>query len=171
MKTAVILFGFAMMWAMTPGAGRCANVIGSVQNEQGRPVNDVVISARNSAGMTMSQGTTNPQGKYEIFGLAPGKYDFNVNPGKSGLKSGTAVSYLNQKGLTINWRLSPVDPPLASAREGAELEVAGDPFGFSAGEFASLVVLAAGGIAGGVVGGYGAAGGFSSSSAPASPSL
>ena len=169
MKTLTILLGLLLLSGAAPSMALCANVIGLVQNEQGHPVSGVVISARNSSGMVLSQGTTNLQGKYEIFGLAPGKYDFKLDPGTTGLKPGTAVSYLNQKGLTIDWRLSPVDPALALAHEGTELEVAGDPFGFSAGEFASLVVLSMTAVGGGVVAGYGAAGGFSGPSA--SPSL
>lgn len=163
----VAVIAAASVLAPTPGF--CANVVGAVQNESGAPVGGAVISVRNARGQILSEGMTSPQGRYEIYGLAPGKYVFAIDPRQSALRTGTAVSYLSEKNLTINWRLSPADPALASAEEG-DGEIADDPFGFSAAEFASLIVLGVGGVAAGVVGGYGAAGGFSSSS-PASPAL
>ncbi len=170
MKTAAIALA-GWLICVTPCAAWSANVVGSVVDTDSHPVNGIVITARNMAGKVFSQGTTNQQGRYEMTGLAPGEYQYRLDPGKSGFKPGSAVSYLGAKGLTINWKLSSVNMALASAHEGADEQVAGDPFGFSAGEFASLVVLTAGGVAGAVVGGYAAAGGFSSPSAPASPSL
>jgi hypothetical protein len=149
----------------------CADVVGTVSDAQGNPIPRVQITAQTPTGNVVSQGLTGANGKYQINGLNPGTYDYVLNPLKTGFKGGTAVSNLDAKGLTINWKLSPTAPPIAMASEGTDVAMAGDPFGYSAGEFASLVVLAAGGVAAGVVGGYGAAGGFSSNSPAASPAL
>ncbi|MBF6571120.1 MAG: carboxypeptidase regulatory-like domain-containing protein [Candidatus Binataceae bacterium] len=149
----------------------CAEIVGTVSDTQGNPVQGVQITAQTSAGRVVGQAFSSANGKYQITQINPGTYDFLLNPLQSGFKAGSGVADLNSKGLTINWKLSPTAPALALASEGTEVALAGDPFGYSAGEFAALLVLAAGGVAAGVVGGYGAAGGFSSSPSAASPAL
>jgi hypothetical protein len=162
----VVLFVLA-----TASLALCADIVGTVSDIPGNPVQNVQITAQTSTGKVLAQALTSADGKYRISGLSPGTYGYSLNPLQSGFKGGTAVSYLDSKGLTINWKLSATALPVALASEGAEDKLAGDPFGYSAGEFASLVVLAAGGVAAGVVAGYGASGGFSEGSPPASPAL
>jgi hypothetical protein len=149
----------------------CADIVGTVLDTHGKPVQGIQITAGGPAGKMVAQAVTSAVGKYHLSSLDPGTYDYVLNPLQTGFKGGTAVSYLGIKGLTIDWKVSAKAPAIALASVGTEVPLAGDPFGFSAGEFASLVVLAAGGVAAGVVGGYGAAGGFSSSPPAASPSL
>lgn len=148
-----------------------AEVVGTVSDAQGNPVAGVQITAQVPGGKVIAQASAGADGKYQLDGLAPETYAYALNPLQSGFKGGTAVAALGPKGLTIDWKLSPKAPAMALASEGTQVAVAGDPFGYSASEFASLVTLAAGGVAGGVVGGYGAAGGFSSGGSAASPAL
>ncbi len=153
----------------TATSGLCADVAGTVSDSKGNPVPGVKITAQIPNGKAVGEALVDANGKYRINGLAPGTYDYALNPLQTGFKGGTAVSYLGSKGLTINWKLSPKAPAIALAMEGMGVPLAGDPFGYSAGEFASLVALAVSGVAGGVVGGYAAAGGFSSSGGSGSP--
>jgi len=150
----------------------CADLVGSVMDLQGRPASGVKIVVRNTAGKVFGQAITDAKGHYSIGGLSPDTYDYTLDPLATGFKGGSAVSYLDSKGLTINWKVSNAGDAIALATQGSQEMLAGDPFGLSMGEFASVVVLGAGVVGAGVVGGYGAAGGFSGgSSAPASPSL
>ena len=161
----------ALLVLATASLALCADIVGTVSDTQGNPIPGIQITAQTPTGNVVSQGLTGANGKYQISGLDPGTYNYVLNPLQTGFKGGTAVSDLNSKGLTIDWKLSPTAPAIAMASEGTEVAMAGDPFGFSAGEFAALVGLTVAGVAGGVVGGYGAAGGFSSSSPAASPAL
>jgi Carboxypeptidase regulatory-like domain len=159
----------ALLAVTTASLALGADVVGTVSDTQGNPVQGVQITAQTPAGNVVAQALTSANGKYQISGVAPGTYDYALNPLQTGFKAGTAVSDLGPKGLTINWKLSPTAPAIALASEGTEVALAGDPFGYSPEEFAALVGLGVAGIAAGVVGGYGAAGGFSEP--PASPSL
>lgn len=161
----------ALFVLATASLALSADIVGTVSDAQGNPIPGVQITAQTPTGSVISQVLTGANGKYQINGLDPGTYDYVLNPLRTGFKGGTAVSNLDPKGLTINWKLSPTAPAIAMASEGTEVALAGDPFGYSAGEFASLVGLTVAGVAGGVVGGYGAAGGFSSSAPAASPAL
>ena len=139
----------------------CADVSGVVMDSQGHPVNGVKIAVQDPAGKFLNQAITDSKGHYAINGLSPGTYDYILEPLATGFKGGNAVSYLDSKGLTINWKVSNTGDAVALATEGGQQTLAGDPFGLSMGEFASVVVLGTAGVAAGVVGGYGAAGGFS----------
>ncbi len=159
----------ALFVLATASLALCADIGGTVSDTQGNPVQGVQITAQTPAGKVVAQAVTRANGKYQIGGLDPGTYDYALNPLQTGFKAGTAVSDLGPKGLTINWKLSGTAPAIALASEGTEVALAGDPFGFSPLAFTALVGLGVAGIAAGVVGGYGAAGGFSGPAA--SPSL
>ena len=149
-----------------PSSGFCADIIGTVMDLQGHPVSDVKIVVQNTAGKLFGQAITDPKGHYTIVGLSPNTYGYILNPLTTGLKGGSAVSYLGTDGLTINWKVSDTGDAISLAKQGSKEALANDPFGLSMGEFASIVTLGTAAVAGGVVGGYAAAGGFSSSSTP-----
>ncbi|MBF6569640.1 MAG: carboxypeptidase regulatory-like domain-containing protein [Candidatus Binataceae bacterium] len=150
----------------------CADVVGMVSDLRGNPVPGVQIAAKTVAGKVVERALTTADGKYKLPGLDTGTYDYELNPLQTGFKGGDAVSYLDSKGITINWKLSDASNAVALATQGAGETLAGDPFGLTMGEFASVVVLGTAAAAAGAVGGYGAAGGFSSDTAhPTSSSL
>jgi len=154
----------------TASLALCAQVVGTVSDTQGNPVQGVQITAQTPAGKVLAQALSGANGQYQISGLNPGTYKYALNPLQTGFKAGTAVSDLGPKGLTINWTLSATVPAIALASEGTEVALAGDPFGMTWPGFLGFDALVAAGL-GGVVGGVAAAGGFSGSSSPASPSL
>lgn len=165
-KAVVCALAIGLSFSIGAGAAICAEVGGMVTDSQGRPVGGVKIVVQNSGGKMLAQALTDAKGHYAIHGLSPDTYDYTLNPLTSGFKGGSAVSYLDSAGLTINWKVSDRADAAALATPGGKEAIAGDPFGLSMGEFASAVVLGAGVVAAGVVGGYGAAGGFSGSSGP-----
>ena len=143
-----------------------ADLVGNVTDPLGHPVSGVKILIQDTTGKTAGEATTDTQGHYEITNLSPNAYDYTLNAGTTGFKSGTAVSYLDKDGLTINWKVSKADAASALATQGSKVAIAGDPFGLSMPEFLSVVALGALGAGAASVGGYAAAGGFSSSSSP-----
>ena len=173
-RTSLVMVAIATLLGMSSKNGLCADVAGLVSGVDGNPAAAVRIDIKDHKGNVLSSNVTDKHGQYRITGVAPGSYDFVLEPPAPTLKGGDLAAELTAKGLTINWKLSSSGPALASASEGVDLALAGDPFGYSLGEFASIVALGVGGVAAGVVGGVGAAGGFSgssSSSTPSSPAL
>jgi hypothetical protein len=146
----------------------CADVAGTVSDLQGRPVSGVRIVVKDLAGKVFGQAVADAKGHYAIGGLSPNTYNYVLEPLGTGFKSGSVASSLDSNGLTIDWKVSDLNNALAMATQGGQTALAGDPFGLSMGEFASVVMLGTAVVAAGVVGGYGAAGGFSSSSSPTS---
>ncbi len=145
----------------------CADIVGIVSDPQGNPVQGVRIVIKNTDGKILGKTATDSHGHYEISGLTPGAYDNVLDPLGTSFKGGTAASYLDAKGLTINWMVSTTSPAVALATAGTgNTLVAGDPFGFSPLAFGTLALGATVFVAGAGVGGYAAAGGFSGASSP-----
>jgi len=159
--------GIAMLLAL-PSAF-CADVVGTVLDLQQHPVSGVNIVVQDTTGKTFGQATTDAAGQYKISGLSPNTYDYMLNPLGTGFKGGSAVSYLDNNGLTMNWKVSNAGDAVALAAPGSQQEIAGDPFGLSMPEFISVVVLGVGVAAGASVIGYWAAGGFSNNSSGRPP--
>lgn len=148
-------------------AALCADVVGTVSDVNAKPVPGIQIIVENAAGKIVGKILTDTKGYYRLTGLDPGKYTYVLDPQGTSFKGGSAVSYLGDKGLTIDWRVSAGAPPSAMAAEGTSNSLlAADPFGLSSGAFAALVV---GAMAAMGVGAYAAAGGFSGEHHPPPP--
>jgi hypothetical protein len=161
-KLAILTLGCGLLLTRVMPAS-CASLAGVVTNLQGQPVSGIKISVQNSAKQILGQALTDTNGHYQITGIAPNTYDYLLNPMNTGYKNGSAVSYLGPKGLVINWKVSDSRGVLALAVMGSG--------GLSALEVGSIVALGAGVVGAGVVGGYGAAGGFSGNNTPSSSSM
>ncbi len=137
----------------------CSDITGEVHAPQG-PVAGAQITVTDSGGNVVGQATTNDAGRYCITGLSPGNYKTAVNPpAGAGFKTGTANDAIPAEGLTEDWSLSSAQVAAASANPpgacGAFIPTALVPLGVVGGTLL---------VAGGVIGGYAAAGGFSGSS-------
>src|SRR5580658_2566306 len=130
----------------------CAEVVGTVMDLQGRAVSDVKIVAQDGAGKICGQALTDAKGHYEISGLSPNTYDYTLNPLATGLKGGSAVSFLDTDGLTINWKVSKSGDAVALAAQGSNEALAGDPFGLSMPEFLEVLGVGTAVVTGGVLG-------------------
>jgi hypothetical protein len=155
----------------------CADLAGSIVDTKGNPVADAKILVKNLTNSVLSETHSNRNGRYQVTGITPGSYQYVLFP-VSGFRGGDAVSYLSDKGLTIDWHVTDTAPAIAFASIGAGSSAPGpmaadDPYGFSNEEYAAILVGSVALVGGGVVGGLAAAGEFSGSSSnpPASPSL
>jgi len=176
-RLVLVAFGAAVLTIVGAQRVLCADVAGSVTDTQGRPVANAKILIKNLGNNVLSEARSNASGRYQVTGLTPGTYQYILFP-VSGFKGGDAVSYVGEKGLTIDWHVSGAAAAIAFATNGAGSNgagtmVAGDPFGFADEEYTAMLAGSVALAGGGVVGGLAAAGEFSGSSSnpPASPSL
>jgi len=89
----------------------CAELVGMVSNNRGEPVSGVGVSVVNSAGVDSGKAISDAHGRYAISNLAPGTY-------KLGSSGQWVMSYIGDRGLTVNWGLAPHAVPVAVARQG-----------------------------------------------------
>ena len=91
----------------------CANLVGTVSNNRGEGVPGVSVTVVNSAGIDSGKAISDVHGHYAISNLAPGTYTLD--------SSGQQVmSYIGDRGLTVNWGLAPRTIAVAIARQGTE---------------------------------------------------
>lgn len=176
-RLVLVAFGVAALSILGAQPVPCADLAGSVVDTQGHPVAGAKILIKNLTNSVLSETHSNGNGRYQVTGIAPGSYQYILFP-VSSFKGGDAVSYLSDKGLTIDWHVSDAAPAIAFASIGAGSSntaplAADDPYGFSDEEYTAILVGSVALVGGGVVGGLAAAGEFSGSSSnpPASPSL
>jgi hypothetical protein len=173
-RLALVAMGAAVLLLLESPVVFCAEVIGSVADTQGHPVAGAKILIKNLANNVMSEAHCNQSGRYQVTGLTPGTYQYILFP-VSGFKGGDAVSYLGDKGLTIDWHVSGATAAIAFASNGAGgssqgAVAAADPYGFADEEYTAILAGSVALVGGGVVGGLAAAGEFSGSSSSSSSS-
>jgi hypothetical protein len=124
-----------------------AQVVGIVKS-----ANDAVqgakISVVDASGKILGQGITGTDGRYLIDNLPNGKYIFKLDPLKTGFQPGDGAGYLGDKGLTVDWKVSPnavaLDDVVPGIKGIPDWAVAGASALFVAGT--TLGGLAAGGV-------------------------
>jgi hypothetical protein len=176
-RLVLVAFGAVILSVVGVRPVLCADVVGSVTDTQGRPVAGAKILVKNMGNNVLSEAHSNSSGRYQLTGLTPGTYQYILFP-VSNFKGGDAVSYLSDKGLTIDWHVAGAAAAIAFASNGAssasgETMAANDPYGFADEEYVAILAGSVALVGGGVAGGLAAAGEFSGSSSnpPASPSL
>ena len=92
-------------------AASSADIVGTIVNTTGAPVTGVTVSVQNQAGAAIGSGVTDETGQYVIHGLVPGTYTF-ISKGQS------AVAYVGDQGLTVDWGIAPNSQIIAAARQG-----------------------------------------------------
>ena len=101
---ALVLLGSAV-------AASSADIVGTIVSTAGAPVTGVTVSVQNQAGAAVGSGVTNETGQYAIHGLVPGTYTL-ISKGQS------AVAYVGEQGLTVDWGIAPNSQIIAAARQG-----------------------------------------------------
>jgi carboxypeptidase family protein len=88
-------------------------------NSRGEAVSGVTVSVVNAAAdVDAGKGISDANGAYAISNLTPGTYKLGIVPGQ------WVMSYIPDKGLTVNWGLAP-HSPLAVATLGTAADSSG----------------------------------------------
>jgi hypothetical protein len=147
-----------------------ADIEGKVLDAHCEPVASVRLLAENPIGKILGTAPTDGQGDYQIKGLTAGRYDYVLDTSGTIFKSGSATSYLNDKGLRLDWKVSSTSSAVALPSEKNRKKlIACVPFELSPGVLSAASIGGSALVAGGVIGGYGAAGGFSGSPSSTAP--
>lgn len=97
----------------------CAELVGRVLNNRGEAVAGVTVTVVNAKDVDAGKAVSDASGNYAISNLTPGTYKFNIVPGQ------WVMSYVPEKGLTVNWGLAPHSPPVAVATLGTAADSSG----------------------------------------------
>ncbi len=115
--SAALLLGFAM-------SAFGADIVGTVADPSGAPIPGVTISAGSKTGTQVGTAISDSLGRYAMHGIQPGTYTLNAH-GQS------AVSYVGEDGLTVDWGVASNAPAIATAHEGTGSGTAQSPVGIS----------------------------------------
>jgi hypothetical protein len=120
----------------TLGAGTpvlAGDIVGTVVNASGDPVDGARILTSTGA-----SAVTDQAGRYAIRDLPSSQYNITLDPAGSGLKGQSVVSYVGNKGLTVDWATATNREPIATAQPGTNFVATGS----SSKTFASTAQLA-----------------------------
>ena len=104
--SAALLLGVAM-------SAFGADIVGTVADPSGAPIQGVTVSAGSKTGTQVGTAISDSLGHYAMHGIQPGTYTLNAH-GQS------AVSYVGENGLTVDWGVAPNAPAIATAHTGTE---------------------------------------------------
>jgi Carboxypeptidase regulatory-like domain len=110
----VVVIAFAALPART------ADIVGQVRGQGSESVAGLRLSVVNQAGVQIAVTTSDGRGNYSFRDIAPGTYSLNLD-GQS------AVAYIPQDGLTVNWGVAKNFPPVALAKPGVAIPSAAGP--------------------------------------------
>ena len=116
---AILIASIATALTIGPPAS-CADLVGRVLNSHGEPVSGVTVTiVKAAAEVDAGKGISDANGAYAISNLTPGTYKLNIVPGQ------WVMSYIPEKGLTVNWGLAAHSPPVAVATLGTAADSSG----------------------------------------------
>src|SRR5271170_4746801 len=93
--------------------GLSAEIVGTVVNPTGAPISGITVSVQNQAGVAVGASVSDGTGQYTIDRLSPGTYTLT-------LKGQTAVAYVGDQGITVDWGIAANSQVIAAARQGTE---------------------------------------------------
>ena len=125
-KTMLVLAAGCGLLASAGSFAIAADIVGTVMDAGGLAVSGSKVSAADQSGQTVGDATTDQQGRYVISGLRPGQYDIKLDPAAANLKGDTAVSYVDAKGLTVDWAVGASRAAIATARPGTQQSAIGN---------------------------------------------
>lgn len=110
MKKLVALGSGALLLGYA-SAGLSADIVGTIVNPAGAPVPGVTVSVQNRAGTAAGASVSDGMGMYAIHGLVPGTYMLMA-------KGQSAVVYVADRGVTVDWGIAADSQVIAAARQG-----------------------------------------------------
>jgi hypothetical protein len=125
-KTTLVLAAGCALVVSVGSFAFAADIVGTVMDASGQAVNGSKVSAADQSGQIAGNAVTDQQGRYVISGLRPGQYDIKLDPATANLKGDTAVSYVDAKGLTVDWAVGKSRDAIATARPGTKQTAIGN---------------------------------------------
>ena len=110
-KLLLVASSSALFLLVSAMVASSADIVGTIVNSAGAPIAGMTVSVQNQAGAAVGSGVTDETGKYAIHGLVPGTYTL-ISKGQS------AVAYVGDQGLTVEWGSAPNSPIIAAASQG-----------------------------------------------------
>ena len=111
--SAVVVIAFRALPART------AEIVGQVRGQGSAPIAGLQLSVVNQAGVQIAVTTSDGSGNYSFHDIAPGTYSLN-------LYGQSAIAYVPQDGLTVNWGVAKNFPPVALAKPGVATQGAAE---------------------------------------------
>jgi Carboxypeptidase regulatory-like domain len=99
-------------------SGLRSNIVGEVRDAQGNPIKDAEVIAQDLDGKALARATTNDKGQYSIRCLEQRKYLMALNALPVNFQGQSAVAFLGEKGLIINWTTAVLAPTIVTAKQG-----------------------------------------------------
>lgn len=93
---------------------RGADIAGQVIAKGGAPAAGQLLQVVNQAGANVAAILSDGAGRYSFHDIAPGTYTLTLN-------QHSAVVYVPEDGLTVNWGLAGNLPPVAIAKQGVAI--------------------------------------------------
>jgi len=112
----LIVWGSAALVLGYAAVGLSADIVGTIVNPSGAPIPGVTVSVQNQAGAAVGASVSDRTGKYAIYGLPPGNYTL-ISAGQ------TAVAYVGDRGITVDWGIAGNSHVIAAAKQGTEPSV------------------------------------------------
>jgi hypothetical protein len=119
---AILIASIATATLTVLGSGQtavCADLVGRILNNRGQAVSGITVTVVSAADVNAGKGVSDSNGSYAISNLTPGAYKLNIVPDQ------WVMSYIGEKGLTVNWGLAPHSTPVAVATLGTAADSAG----------------------------------------------
>jgi len=98
--------------------GLRSNIVGEVRDAQGHPLKDVEVIAQDTDGKALARATTNDKGRYVMECLEQRKYVMTLDALPANFQGQSAVAFLREKGLIINWTTAIAAPAIVTAKRG-----------------------------------------------------
>ena len=110
-KLLVVVWTSALLCMGSATIASSADIVGTIVNLAGAAIPGITVSVQNQAGAAVGNGVTDEAGQYVIHGLMPGTYTLTA-------KGQSAVTYIGEQGITVNWGVAPNSQVIAVARQG-----------------------------------------------------
>ena len=117
-KLLLVTWGAGVLLLGSAAAASSADIVGTIVNPSGAPIPGVTVSAQTQAGAAVGSGVTDEAGRYVVHGLVPGTYVL-VSKGQS------AVTYVGDQGVTVDWGIAADSRVIAAARQGTAPPLSG----------------------------------------------
>jgi hypothetical protein len=125
MKTAKVFCTFFAVLGFFAGSSspalsrEVANIVNTVRDTQGNPIQGMGISVHDTNGKVITRVVTNEEGRAVMEDLDQGQYQLALDPLMTGFQGGTVDVSLGTNGLVVNWTVSSTSLAATSVTPGS----------------------------------------------------